>query len=108
MNPKASFAIKLHSKLRSIIPLVMEVHRGETYSVMIYQEDVIKRRKILDHSYNDLFMSETFSLQEKAKTNLNYCVDHNYYGDSEKISEEEFYIVNLPGKEKLRRRMQAR
>jgi DNA polymerase III alpha subunit len=30
-------------------------------------------------------------------------VDHNYYGDKEKISEEEFSIVNSLGKERLRR-----
>ena len=30
-------------------------------------------------------------------------VDHNYYGDKEKISEEEFNIINSLGKEKLRR-----
>ena len=32
----------------------------------------INRRKILDHSYNDLFMNETFTLEEKVKTNVNY------------------------------------
>jgi DNA polymerase III alpha subunit len=30
-------------------------------------------------------------------------VDHNYYGDEEKISEEDFRLVNSLGKEKLRR-----
>ena len=30
-------------------------------------------------------------------------VDHNYYGDAEKVSEEEFLIVNSLGKEKLRK-----
>jgi DNA polymerase III alpha subunit len=30
-------------------------------------------------------------------------VDHNYYGDVEKVSEEEFLIVNSLGKEKLRK-----
>ena len=30
-------------------------------------------------------------------------VDHNYYGDEEKITEEDFRLVNSLGKEKLRR-----
>ncbi|HKJ80498.1 MAG TPA: hypothetical protein VJ954_00630, partial [Ignavibacteriaceae bacterium] len=35
----------------------------------------INRRKILDQSYNDLFMNETFALEEKVKTDINYNVE---------------------------------
>ncbi|NWF90930.1 MAG: hypothetical protein HXY50_15905 [Ignavibacteriaceae bacterium] len=42
------------------------------------------------------------SLKVKADE-MKDSVDHNYYGDREKISEEEFEIVNSLGKEKLRR-----
>jgi len=35
----------------------------------------INRRKILDHGYNDLFMNETFVLEEKVKTDINYNVE---------------------------------
>lgn len=42
------------------------------------------------------------SLQIKADE-MKDSVDHNYYGDKEKISEEEFDIVNSLGKEKLLR-----
>jgi DNA polymerase III alpha subunit len=42
------------------------------------------------------------SLKVKAEE-MKDSVDHNYYGDKEKISEEEFDIVNSLGKEKLLR-----
>ena len=42
------------------------------------------------------------SLRVKAEE-MKDSVDHNYYGDKEKISEEEFDIVNSLGKEKLLR-----
>ena len=42
------------------------------------------------------------SLKVKAQE-MKDSVDHNYYGDKEKISEEEFEIVNSLGKEKLLR-----
>jgi hypothetical protein len=42
------------------------------------------------------------SLNVKAQE-MKDSVDHNYYGDKEKISEEEFEIVNSLGKEKLLR-----
>ena len=42
------------------------------------------------------------SLRVKADE-MKDSVDHNYYGDKEKISEEEFDIVNSLGKEKLLR-----
>ena len=42
------------------------------------------------------------SLNVKADE-MKDSVDHNYYGDKEKISEEEFEIVNSLGKEKLLR-----
>lgn len=42
------------------------------------------------------------SLKVKAEE-MKDSVDHNYYGDKEKISEEEFEIVKSLGKEKLRR-----
>ena len=42
------------------------------------------------------------SLKVKAQE-MKDSVDHNYYGDKEKISEEEFDIVNSLGKEKLLR-----
>lgn len=35
----------------------------------------INRRKILDQSYNDLFMSETFTLEQQVKTNINYSLE---------------------------------
>jgi DNA polymerase III alpha subunit len=42
------------------------------------------------------------SLRVKAEE-MKDSVDHNYYGDKEKVSEEEFEIVNSLGKEKLLR-----
>jgi len=42
------------------------------------------------------------SLNVKADE-MKDSVDHNYHGDKEKISEEEFEIVNSLGKEKLLR-----
>ena len=35
----------------------------------------INRRKLLDQSYNDLFINEIFSLEEKVKTDLNYSIE---------------------------------
>jgi DNA polymerase III alpha subunit len=46
----------------------------------------INRRKILDHSYNDLFMNETFTLEEKVKTDVNY--------NAEEICLNEYEIFN--------------
>ncbi len=34
----------------------------------------LHRRKIIEESYNDLFMSETFKLEEEVKTNENYSL----------------------------------
>jgi DNA polymerase III alpha subunit len=34
----------------------------------------IHRRKIIEESYNDLFIRETFALEEEVKTNLNYTL----------------------------------
>lgn len=34
----------------------------------------IHRRKIIEESYNDLFLSETFALEEEVKTDLNYSL----------------------------------
>jgi len=34
----------------------------------------IHRRKIIEESYNDLFLSETFALEEEVKTDLNYTL----------------------------------
>jgi len=34
----------------------------------------LHRRKIIDESYNDLFMSETFKLEEEVKTEKNYSL----------------------------------
>jgi len=47
-------------------------------------------------------LSVLTSLKVKAEE-MKDSVDHNYYGDKEKISEEEFDIVNSLGKEKLLR-----
>jgi len=35
----------------------------------------INRRKILDQSYNDLFMNETFKLEQEVKTDINYSIE---------------------------------
>ncbi len=35
----------------------------------------IRKRKILDESYNDLFLHETFVLEEEVKTNVNFNVE---------------------------------
>lgn len=35
----------------------------------------INRRKLLEHTYNDLFMNETFSLEREIVTSLNYSVE---------------------------------
>ena len=34
----------------------------------------IHRRKIIEESYNDLFLSETFALEEEVKTDMNYTL----------------------------------
>ena len=34
----------------------------------------IHRRKIIEESYNDLFLSETFALEEEVKTDINYTL----------------------------------
>jgi len=35
----------------------------------------IKKRKILDESYNDLFLHETFAMEEQVKTDINFSVE---------------------------------
>lgn len=35
----------------------------------------INRRKILDESYNDLFMNEAFTLEQKVRTDINYSIE---------------------------------
>lgn len=35
----------------------------------------INRRKIIEENYSDLFINESFALEEEIKTNKNYCVE---------------------------------
>ncbi len=48
----------------------------------------------------DLKVLSTVAIRESIQKD---SVDHNYYGDEEKVSEEDFRLVNSLGKEKLRR-----
>ena len=38
------------------------------------RREAFDRRKIIEESYNDLFLSETFALEEDVKTNINYTL----------------------------------
>ena len=48
----------------------------------------------------DLKVLSTVAIRESIQKD---SVDHNYYGDEEKVSEEDFRLVNSLGKENLRR-----
>ena len=55
---------------------------GETRPTLLRLLDIYyKRRKVLEDDYNDLFMNETFALEEEIKTDVDYSI-------AEKCAEE--------------------
>lgn len=84
-----------------IFPKVYNVYAGLTASMGPYLVD----GKIDMNDENNLIAEkiEILTSLEIKQSFQKDSVDHNYYGDKEKITEEEFYIVEKLGAEKLRR-----
>lgn len=84
-----------------IFPKVYNIYAGLTASMGPYLVD----GKIDMNDENNLIAEkiEILTSLEIKQSFQKDSVDHNYYGDKEKITEEEFYIVEKLGAEKLRR-----